>query len=185
MSPKRAYFILVSAMAFADLFRYFALAIDDNYKCSPDTWTYAFHMLGNAAFFGTVSLKGQLCVENHLPNAHVPSLTHSCMSFSGSYSVICHMWQNSVGANTTIFLFRRNWLVGLNVLFLILSIVGMGLCIASDNNYTFFHTDFYIAYSLTAALKNLMFFVVIAWSGSRIVRPIRLATRFVSLNVVN
>ncbi|GAB5364695.1 hypothetical protein AAMO2058_000991900 [Amorphochlora amoebiformis] len=94
-------------------------------------------------------------------------------AFFSSYSIICAMWQDSVGAGKKIFLFTKPVLAFLNVLFLLLCIVGAGLCVTYPTIIAFFTSVFYSIYTIISAGKNVFFFSMIVWSGYSILKPLQ------------
>eukprot|EP00467_Chlorarachnion_reptans_P002773 CAMPEP_0114503670 /NCGR_PEP_ID=MMETSP0109-20121206/9775_1 /TAXON_ID=29199 /ORGANISM="Chlorarachnion reptans, Strain CCCM449" /LENGTH=292 /DNA_ID=CAMNT_0001681721 /DNA_START=211 /DNA_END=1089 /DNA_ORIENTATION=+ len=93
-------------------------------------------------------------------------------AFFSSYSIICSMWQNSVGSGNRITLFRKRTLAIFNVVFLLICVIAFGICLSKDTLYDFFHTRFYSFYTVVTASKNLFFFSALMWSGYEILKPL-------------
>jgi len=92
--------------------------------------------------------------------------------FFCSYSIICSLWQNSIGSSSKMALFQTPVLLRLNGSFLLLCIAGFVLCLRAKNIFDFFKTVFYTVYTVVDAGKNLFFFSVISWSGYMIIKPL-------------
>mmetsp|Transcript_28173 Transcript_28173/g.45848 ORF Transcript_28173/g.45848 Transcript_28173/m.45848 type:complete len:251 (+) Transcript_28173:560-1312(+) len=92
--------------------------------------------------------------------------------FFCSYSIICSLWQDSVGASSKVALFRAPVLILLNGSFFVLCAVGFVLCLRAKDMFEFFKTDFYAVYTVIDAGKNLLFFSMISYSGYMILKPL-------------
>mmetsp|Transcript_30824 Transcript_30824/g.42947 ORF Transcript_30824/g.42947 Transcript_30824/m.42947 type:complete len:307 (+) Transcript_30824:45-965(+) len=97
----------------------------------------------------------------------------SNVAFFFSYSVICSIWQDTVGANASMFFFRKSFLLLMNCLFMVITIIGFGFCVSSDTIFEFFNNNYYTFYTIFSAVKNLVFYAAIFWSGNEIMRPLR------------
>jgi len=98
-------------------------------------------------------------------------------AFFGSISIICSMWQNSVGSGKKTVIFSRPVLIVVNCIYLVLVLLLFGLCFTYDDLHDFFRSPAFIIYSMITALKNLFFFSAIVLSGLRILRPLMEAQR--------
>mmetsp|Transcript_6814 Transcript_6814/g.11261 ORF Transcript_6814/g.11261 Transcript_6814/m.11261 type:complete len:311 (+) Transcript_6814:175-1107(+) len=95
------------------------------------------------------------------------------VAFFFSYSVICSIWQDTVGAKASMFFFRKSILLLMNCLFMVITIIGLAFCVTSGTIFDFFNNDYYTFYTIFSAAKNLVFFAAMFWSGHEIMRPLR------------
>mmetsp|Transcript_360 Transcript_360/g.445 ORF Transcript_360/g.445 Transcript_360/m.445 type:complete len:337 (+) Transcript_360:97-1107(+) len=92
--------------------------------------------------------------------------------FFSSYSIICSLWQETVGGGNKIIIFTRPMLVTLNAIFFLISLVGVWVCVHQETIFDFFETTFYVVYTVFTACKNLFFFSAISWSGFQLLWPL-------------